>query len=410
MKSFSILASVLLSMLLLLACGGSARAELRLFPALTLSEIYDDNFFNAEENEVSEYITRFMPSIAVDYEQARVDMSLAYTLDYRYFAKGERGNEAVHYLDFLTLLNWEDRYFFEIADRLAQVSLSSTRDYREESLFNNQSDQNIFSLSPYIEVATSSRGTFKGGYQFIQVTYLDEEGEDKVDHSLFAEQSYELSTRTTASGGYRFLTEDGDEVDFDKHDLWGRLRYEFDENSYLFGTAGFTWIDMQDEGANNDFYWDFGLSHDFDVLVATIGVGVSYIEDPEGSILREENARVAISRDWERSRVSASASISDFYDVDIDKRDTRRYGGTGSFLHEITSRLNGSLVFSAFRYEEDIDDTWTRRLIGSAAFDYVLAEDLTTTLTLYRIESHSPQLPEDRFETNRVFLELKKVF
>ncbi len=407
MKSITGLALILL---LLVSGADVAQAEFKIYPSLAISEIYDDNFFNAETDEVSEFITRFMPAIALDYQQARIDANLAYTLDYRFYAQGERGNEAVHFLDFLTLLNANDRYFFEIADRLSQVSLSRSRDFGEESLFANQSDQNIFSLSPYVQLATSKRGTFKGGYQFVMTTYLDDEGVDKFGHTLFAEQSFELTSHINARGGYRYLNADTDELDYDKQDIWGGLRFEFDEDSYLSANVGYTWIDFVEEDKQNDLFWDLALTRDFNVLVATLGAGISYVEDPEGTVLREEGCRLALSRDWTRSRLSASVSWSDFYDADIDLRDTRRYGGTGSFQHEITSRLSGTLVFSGFKYEEETDDTWTRRLIGSAALAYLLADDFTSTLTLYRIDSHSPELPDDRFETNRIFFELKKVF
>ncbi len=392
-----------------LTLNGRAGAEFKLYPSLAVTEIYDDNLFNAERDEISEFVTRLMPSLALDYQQARIDLNLAYTYDYRIYAKGERDNEAVNYLDFLSLLNWKERYFLEISDRLAQVSLSSTRDYGEESLFANQSDQNIFSFSPYVELPTTTRGPLRTGYQFIRTTYQGGDGIDKTDNRFFAEQTYELTARATMTAGYGYLQENAD-IDFDKHDVYGGLRYEFGENSFVTGTLGHTWIDFSNGVNQSDFFWDFAVTRDFDLAIASAAVGVSYLEDPEGTVLRDEFYRVSIARDWTRSRATLSASLEDFYDADIDALDTRRYGGTGTFAHELTSRLTGTLVFSGYRYDEDYQDTWTRRLIGSAALAYLLAEDFTSTLTFYRIDSHSPQVADDRFETNRIFFELKKVF
>ncbi|MFA5515334.1 MAG: TIGR03016 family PEP-CTERM system-associated outer membrane protein [Desulfuromonadales bacterium] len=410
MKSIGKLALLsLLAVLCSLATIGDVRAEYRLYPSLAISEIYDDNLFNDETDKVDEFITRFMPSLTLDYQQARIDTNLIYTYDYRWYLHGEREDEGVHFLDFLTLLNLQERYYLEIADSMARVSLSSTRDYGEESLFENQSDQNIFSVSPYVRLPLSTRASLRTGYKFTITTY-DDGGNDKTNHQFFVEQSYELSNRTDLSAGYIFLDEDTDEIDFDKHDVYGGLRHEFGENSFVFATLGHTWIDFSNGFKQSDFFWDFGLTRDFTLLSATAGIGVSYTEDPEGTVLRDEHCSLSLTRDWTRSRVAVSASLNDFYDADIDVRDTRRYGGAGTYYHELGSRWTGTLMFSGYKYEEDFEDTWTRRFIGSVALAYLLAEDFTSTLSYYRIDSHSPQVAEDRFETNRVFLEFRKVF
>lgn len=392
-----------------------AHADLKLYPSFSLMEIYDDNLFNDEKDKVDEFVTRLMPSIALEYLAPRVELDLAYTLDYRFYAKGEQDNEDVHFLEAISLFNWNQWVFLEILDRYSRVSLDSTRDYREESLFENQSNQNLFSISPYLQLSPTGRTSFKAGYQYVDIAYEDDEGADKEDHIFFLEGNQELTSRLSARIGYKFIDEDvtgetTQQIDYEKHDLWGGLRYEYGENSYLFGTAGYTWIDFVNGVGKDDFIWDFGVSHDFRLLVATVALGVRYVEDPEGSILREENYRLAVNRDWTRARLGLSVSYSEYFDANLDELDTRRYGGTASYAHELTSRLNGTATFSAFRFEEELEDTWTRRLIGSLALAYLLAPDFTSSLTYYRIDSHSPELPEDRYETNRIFLELKKVF
>lgn len=67
----------------------AARAEVKLYPSLTLMEIYDDNLYNDETDKVSEFVTRIMPTIALEYQAPRAEVDLAYTLDYRYYLKGE---------------------------------------------------------------------------------------------------------------------------------------------------------------------------------------------------------------------------------------------------------------------------------------------------------------------------------
>src|SRR5690606_28630744 len=127
------------------------------------------------------------------------------------------------------------------------------------------------------------------------------------DHVFFLEGTRELTSRLSARFGYRFADENVQggataEIDHEKHDLFAGMRYEYGENSYLFGTLGYTWIDFANGVSNNDVIWDFGVSHDFHLLVATAALGVRYVEDPEGSILREENYRLAVNREWPRAR------------------------------------------------------------------------------------------------------------
>lgn len=393
-----------------LALSRPAQAEVKLYPSVTVMEIYDDNLYNDEEDEVSEFVTRIMPTIALEYQAPRAEMDLAYTLDYRYYLKGERNNEDVHFLDALSLLNWKEKAFLEIADRYSRVSLDSARDYREESLFSNQSNQNIFSVSPYLRLSPTARTDVKGGYQYVKTDYEEEEGDDSVDHIFFLEGAREVGQRTTARLGYKYIDQTSDVDDHSKQDVWSSLRHEYGEDSYVFGSLGYTWIDFEEGASTDDIFWDFGVTHDFRLLVGTAAVGVRYVDDPEGTIQREESYRLSATRDWTRSRLTVSGGVSDFYDSDIDRLDTRRYGGTLNFFHELTSRWSGIFTFSGHKYEEKLDDTWTRRLIGSLGLSYMIAEDFTTTLTFYRIDSHSPQVPDDRFETNRVFLEARMVF
>ncbi len=116
MKSMCKLALALLFFSILFShlLGTDCRADLKVYPALTLSEIYDDNILNAEKDKVSDFITRLMPSLSFDYQGSRITMNLAYTLDYRLYAKGEQDDETVHFLDTVSLLNWKDRYFLEL--------------------------------------------------------------------------------------------------------------------------------------------------------------------------------------------------------------------------------------------------------------------------------------------------------
>jgi hypothetical protein len=405
------LAGGCLAVLITLTCAvGESRGELRIYPALTVSETYNDNLFNDPNNRVSEFITRFMPSIAGTYEAARLEAVLGYTFDYRYFLKGEQSDEVVHFLDARVLATlYRQSVFLEIANELSRVSLDSARDFRDESLFLNQSDRNAFSISPYFELEPTPQTRLRGGYRFISITYSDG-GVDRTNHIVFINGSRELSERTTATFGGQYIEEDNDRIDYNKKDIFTGLRYALSETLSISGSVGYAWIDFDNDVEQRDLFWDATLSKDFIHVVAFAGLGRRYTEDPEGTIFREEYYRFSLSRDWDRSRVAASATYSELYETETDDLDTRRRGGSLSLNHELTERWSALAAVNADWFDDAIERTETRRLIYSTMFTYMLTEDMTATIGYSHVDSHSPEVERDRYRTNRVMLELHTVF
>ena len=391
--------------------AGPGRAEgFKLSPSLTASGIYDDNFFNDPDRRRTEYIARFMPALDGSYEGPRISLDLSYTLDYRFYLKGERSDEDVHFLDAGGVAAlYRQILFLEIRNELSRVSLDAARDFREESLFLNQSDRNVFSVSPYFELAPSLRDRIRGGYRFVDIRYSGI-GVDRQNHIAFVEGTRELTARTTARIGYQFLTEHSDLFDHDKHDLYAGLRSQISENLSVFGTLGHTWIDFETGSEVSDIFWELGASREFRWVTATAALGRRYIEDPRGTIFREEHYRLTLSKDWSRSRAEATFGFSEFYDSDVELIDTRRYGGSLTLHHEFLPRWLGTAYLSGHLFDDPVEDTETRRMIYHLALSYLLADDFTATLGFYRIDSHSPEIRRERFDTNRVVLEARKVF
>lgn len=391
--------------------GESRGEDLKIYPAVTVSEIYDDNLFNENNNRVTEYVTRIIPSLAGRYERGRLDLELGYTLDYRFYLKGERDNEDVHFLEAKAKAALvKDKVFLDIQDEYARVSLDSTRDFREESLFINQENRNVFTVSPYFDIRPTARTSLKGGYRFVDVMYEDR-GTDRRDHVFFLEGSRELTRYTTARFGAQYITEESDELDHDQQDVWTGVRWRYSDDFQFFGNVGYTWTDYEQGSREGNVTWDFGLTRVFPWFALTASTGVRYIEDPEDArVFREENYRLSLSKDWARSRVGVSGSYTEFSLTDPDIPDTRRYGGTFEVNHELSSRWTGLVTVSGYRFDDVIEDTETDRYILSAALSYLIATDFTGTLGYYYIDSHSPELEEDRYRTNRVILEVRKVF
>lgn len=392
--------------------GESRGEELKVYPAMTVSEIYDDNLYNDSRDRVSEFVTRIMPSLSGRYQTGRLDLELGYTLDYRYYLKGERDNEDVHFLEAKgTAALVKDKVFLEVQDEYARVSLDATRDFREESLFINQSNRNIFSASPYFDIRPTPRTSLKGGYRFVDVMYENDEGTDRQDHVFFLEGGRELTQYTTARFGGRYISQTTEDLDHKQQDVWGGVRWRYSDAFSFFGNLGYTWIDYEEGSREGNITWDIGVTRVLPWFDVTASTGVSYVEDPDDAhVFRLETHRLTLSKDWSRSRASVSGSFSEFHLTDPDVLDTRRYGGTIDINHELTPRWTILAAVSGYTFDDAIEDTETVRYILNGALSYLIATDFTGTLGYYYIDSHSPELEEDRYRTNRVILEVRKVF
>ncbi len=399
-------------MLVVLSCTVSqVYGELKIYPALTLSETYNDNIFNAPDNRVSEYVTRLMPSVAATYDAARLEAALGYTLDYRYYLRGEADNETVHFLEARVLATlYRQSVFLEVENELSRVSLDPARDFRDESLFLNQSDRNAFSISPFIEIEPTPRTRLRSGYRYVNINYSGAAGVDRDNHIIFVEGSRELNERTTATLAAQHLEEDSARIDYSKSEVRAGLRRALSETLYIAGSIGYAWIDFDNDVQQRDLFWDASVSKDFIHVFAFAGIGRRYTEDPEGTIFREEYYRFSLSRDWERTRVAATATYAEYFETQTDDLDTRRRGGSLSLHHELTPRWTLLSALGADWFDDAIERTETRRLIYSIAFAYMLRENMTATFTYSHVDSHSPELLRDRYRTNRVMLELHTVF
>ncbi len=392
-------------------CRPAGAADWDVIPALAVSEIYTDNLFNVEQGRTSEYITRLQPSLGFTYDDDRREVNLAYTFDYRYYARDRRDDETAHLLDANVLTDlWRQTLYLELIEEYRRVSLDAARDFTEESLFLRQSDRNLFSASPYLVLQPTPRNTVRTGYRFIDTRYSRREGVNRQDHIFFLEGEHELTARLTARAGYAFARQYADRLDFDRQDLWTGLEWEYLQDAVAFSRVGYSWFDFRDGRSNDYLFWDLGVTHDLQVLTATAATGVSYSEDPEGALFRRMTHRLTIRRELLRGEVVGSGHYSDFRNVETDRSETRAWGGRGDLIYELAPRWSSALALSWTRFQDRIEATRTRRIIGTASLTWLMAPDLTSTLSYSRIDSHSPQLRRDRYETNMGMLEVRKEF
>ncbi len=386
-------------------------AEFRILPSVTLSEEYNDNVFLANEDTVSEYITRAQPSIMLEFEGLMWELDIDYGLDYRYFAKGTRVDRTTHNLAVdgrLEILR--ELFFFDISNEYRRVSLDITRDFARESLFVNQSDRNMFSANPYFVLRPHSLITINVGYIFEDVWYKEERGIDRRHNIGYINSVYEVSSMLTLNADYKYTNAYTDLLDYDKHDIGFGPRYEYAEESFIFFTVGNSWLDLGMGDNSSRIFWNAGITHTFPLFTGTLESVSDYIEDPRRTLRIENRYIASISKTLERTSFLLSIYLREYRNFQTEDLEIRRYGTEVDLSYEITPRLTGNLDFIIEKLEREIEDTYTRRYIPRLGVDYKLLEDLTLTFIYQYIYSDSPKVEESSYKNNRFTLAMRKSF
>jgi hypothetical protein len=349
-----------------------------------------------------------MPGIVFGYSAPFWEWDLAYNYDYRYYARNSRKGDDTHNLAAKGLIRVIDDFLLlEISDNYHRVSLDVSRDRTQEGLFANQSDTNNFTASPYFRFRPGRQTTVKSGYRYTNVWFKDPSAIDRRDHVGFLEAEYEYSPKLNLTANYTY-THENSRNPYDRHEPNLGFRYEYSDKSFFFGQGGYTWFSSRNGSASNDPFWNAGLTHIFDRYTVSLLTGVQYPVDPQSGVTRETDYSVAVTRELSRGSVGLTLSYAEFSGTDIDVE--KRYGAAINARHELAPNLSGNLNCSIDRYEHRDTNSYSRRIFVNPSLSYALPREFTVGLNYIFIDSYSPVTLIDRYQINRVSLELRKSF
>jgi hypothetical protein len=382
-------------------------ADFTIRPSITVSEEYNDNVFETNV-KTTDYITRFMPGIAFAYSAPFWEWNLAYNYDYRYYAKNSRNGDDTHNLNTTGLVRLIDDFLLlDINDTYSRVSLDISRDRTQESLIANQSDSNNFTASPYLQFHPVKQATIKTGYRYTNVYFDDTSGIDRRDHVGFIDAAYELSPKWTLNANHTY-THENSRAGYDRHTSYIGGRYAYSERSFINAQGGYTINDLKNGEDSNKPYWNAGITHYFDHTSIVFSTAVQYPIDPLSGTTRETDYTLAVNRELARGAVGLNVSYSEFSGTEIDVE--KRYGAGITARHELAENLVGSLTCSVDKYEHRDTNSYSRRILLTPSLSYTLPHEFTIGLNYTFIDSYSPVTLTDRYQVNRVSLELRKSF
>lgn len=391
-------------------------AEFEIHPSIAVSEEYTDNVFETRTNRISDYITRALPGLVMSYKAPALNADLNYVFDYRHYAKKNIEDEFDHALSAkANLTAVENLLFLDVSDEYQRVSLDVTRDVTRESLFVNQSDRNVVTVSPHFTLHPTERIILKPGYRFIDTRYfgsssIDNIGFDKTDHIAFLNTTYELSKRWFLTADYTFMRETTVIDNLSQHQILGGFRYEYADKSFVFAQVGSAWTRYDSGQSLNKIIWNAGLTHVFDTVTGTVTTGVRYDEDPLRNIMQESFVAVNLEKRLNRGSLSFSPMYSEYVLTNIDTQQTKKYGATVRGQYEFSADLSGRVAFTAEKYEQPLLGSYTNRLQVDSGISYLLANQLTVSLSYVYAGYRSPGIVEDNRHVNRAMIEIKKTF
>ncbi len=386
-------------------------AEYRIEPSITLNEEYNDNVFLTPLDRKYDYITRVRPAAHFSYKASLWDWDVAYAYDYRYFTRIRPNHDDTHTVGLTNLTRIVEGFFFlALRDEYKRVSLDVTRNYAAQSLFVNQTDQNIGSVNPYFVLHPGARTTANVGYIYQNIWYKDPAAIKKIDHIGYAEMVHELTSKLSTTIGFRYTQDRNVIQDYRRSDAYAGMNYEYIEGFSLYGTIGNMWLDFENAGRETQLFWAAGFNRKFPKFSFSFETGLSYIEDPQRILRREDRYIATIKREIERTAYSVSAGLRFYSNAQTKHLEDTSYSVGGNITHKISTTSKVSLDMTYQRLEDNVNKTYTELYLSGGRYEYLLLENLTLALEYRYTNSYSPDLFNNDYDNNRIIAEVKYVF
>lgn len=399
--------------------SGAESAEYRIQPSILVSEEYNDNVYLTPQNRIYDYITRVIPSVNFSYKAPLWDWNVAYAYDYYYFARIYPSHTDTHTANLTGLTRIvKDFFFLALSDTYKRTSLDVTRDFTKQSLFVNQTDQNIGSINPYFVVPFGARTTANVGYIYRNIWYKDPNAFKKADHIGYVEMVHEITSKLSTTVGLRYddatvypHIQDTTQIqDYRRSDATVGMKYEYTEGSSLYGTIGNSWFDFEAAGKESQVFWSAGFNHKFPKFSFSFETGLSYIEDPLLIIRREDRYVATISRAVERTTYSVLGGLLEYRDARTKHLQQTSYTLGGTFSHALSTKSKILIDLSYQRLEDNVFNTYTGIYLSGGRYEYQMLESLLLALEYRYTNSYSPDIFGNKYTNNRLIAELKKTF
>lgn len=394
------------------AAGGARASEFRIEPSITVSEEYNDNVFLMPRDEVTDYITRLVPSVRVRYSAALWDWDILYDFEYRYYLRESVQNDITHRLNLVSTTRIiKDFFFLEIKDTYSRVSLLTGQDYTKVSDVVNQTEENELIVHPYFMLHPTGRTEIKTGYRYRNVWYDDPTAIDKIVHSGYLDLTQDATARLKLTATVWHDATKSREADFTQSYFLAGPRYEYQDGSVLWLRAGANKFSRYPGDWNTRPLWDAGFLQQLPPNSIRYETQRTWIDDPLLVLRRQDQYMVTLNRTVQRTVLNASVAYTEYGLAGYS--DERVYSITASFSHFLTEKLQGFYNLSIDRNETApvrAVDTLSIFYLTQVRFNYLASESLTYSIEYQYADGYSPDIYLDNYGNNRIIAEIRRSF
>ena len=400
--------------LLLLGAAQALGADFSIRPMITLSEEYTDNVFDSNQGKKSDFITRARPGVSAGYKAPFWDWDLDYAYDYRYYAKGSQKDDWSQNCNMTGLLKLVDeKLFLAVSDVYQRVSLDVTRDTSQETLFQNQSDQNVGTVSPYFVLHPTKTIMVKAGYRYVNTWYKDSQAISQQSHGGFLDTSYELTPRFFLTAGYNITREESETAgnNLTRQEAYLGPRYEYAEKSFVYARGGaiITKYGALTDSVVNSF-WDAGLTHSFDSATLNLNSSVAYAQDPLGVATLVTTYSGSLAKTYQRGTLTLQGAYNEFSSGITEQLNTKLYSAGLAGGYDLREDWHGKLGLSFDHYDYVLTAITTRKYTVDGALSYKFAKEASIGLNYVYVKYASANPAGDNREVNRAIVEVSKSF
>jgi hypothetical protein len=401
-----------LASLFALCTHDAAAAQFEIRPSITLSEEYDDNIFLTPNGKKGDFISRIIPAFTLAHSTSFWTWNMEYAYDYRYYANYTVPRDTTYRANVAEHTNLYNNIFLvDVTDIYQRVTLDVTRNYSQESLSYKQSDQNIFAVSPYMNLLSGPSHTVQIGYQYRNSWFKDPAATDTIENAAFLVINTPLSTNLTVTGGIRYTRGLNSLNGYFKTDIVTGPVYTYAPGSSVFCTLGETWLRFVGYKNIHHLLWDLGFTQHYSTMTLRVETKTDYIPDPYNVLRRVDQLEATLTREASsRTSLSGLAGWYEYRSSPTNYLETTAYRVQGSMRHVLTPRSTFSGEISNEVLHDYLLDSDTFIYQIATSFERLMLPDLTLTMNYMYTYAYSPDIYSQNSRDNRFSVQFSKRF
>ncbi len=383
--------TVLLIVILGLLISSTVWAAVEITPRFSIAEEYNDNVFLTDTNREDDWITTVEPGIGLLYNQRSLELTLDYSLLYRFY-KNNSDEDQDRFRD--VQRGALDALFFGGRPFTLSVVGTITRetlDERDRDLeFNDTVDRSTVyrvSATPEYRLRISPTLAAVFGYSLNLVDYAASEGDDYLEHQGRFTIEKNISQALDIWARYQYTDHDNDDdlEDFDRHEASIGGRYQVGARTSLAAMVGRSKVQYDSGQDTESTIWSTDLSY---LLTDSITLAFLYSQDYQvtatDGLSRSREARFTTTFTRPRTGVSAAVFWREL-DFDRDERLDESYGATLGVTRQLTQAFSAGADAGYERADNRGPDEQFHRYLFGANLGFEYRRFLTRLSYRYRL-------------------------